>query len=278
MEKGKVVLDLSKWNMISDYAKLVDGVSGVILRIGYRSLAAGKITEDPKYTTHLNGLKKTKTPVGVYFFTTAITEAEAREEAEWVVKRIKKDNLKLGFPIAVDTEYSNGNKNGRSDKLDKDTRTKCVVAFCERVEQLGYPSMIYASDDWFVSMLNYEDVKSQAKWVARYSTKAPEKAKDNIIGWQCTDAYPRLGTNKGVDMSWWYGLINGLTEVKEDTNILVLKNEPLYSTSTSSKAIKNITGTYYRWDDQARNGKIRITTKKQYIGIAGMVTGWITER
>lgn len=302
MEKSKIVLDLSKWNVVNDYSLLIDGIAGVILRLGYRSYEKGIITEDPKFKVHYNGLRAAKKSlgIGVYFLTAAITEAEAREEADWVVEYLAKNHISLAFPIAVDTEYGEKNKRGRADKLSKDVRTNCVIAFCERIKEHGYRPMIYSSDDWFVSQLEYSKIKQYLKWVARYSEKRPEKVKDNIVGWQKTDDFPCKGIKTGVDMSEWYGPIkegfsklnssekdttNNQTEEKKENNtsdkivagdMIQLKDEPLYASSTTNISSKNITGTYYYWDDKIKEGKIRITSKKEYVRVMGKVTGWIS--
>lgn len=299
MEKTQIVLDLSKWNIVNDYSLFVDGVSGIILRLGYRSCKDAIIKEDPKFKTHFKGIKNTKTPIGIYFFTNAITAAEAREEADWVANYLYKNNISLCFPIAIDTEYGNNTKTGRADKLSKDVRTECVIVFCERMKEQGYQPMIYASDSWFVSQLDYDKVKQYPKWVARYSDERPEKTTDNVVGWQKTDKYDCKGIKTQVDMSEWYGpikeqssritasevaMVRKQQEEKAKSNvsiivagnIVTLKNEPLYKTSTTDVVAKNISGTYYYWDDQIKEGKIRITTKKEYVRVMGKVTGWIT--
>jgi N-acetylmuramoyl-L-alanine amidase CwlA len=56
---------------------------------------------------------------------------------------------------------------------------------------------------------------------------------------------------------------------------LQLKNEKLYVSSTASTAKKTVSGTYYVWNNEIVNGRLRITVHQSYVGIAGMVTGWI---
>ncbi len=56
---------------------------------------------------------------------------------------------------------------------------------------------------------------------------------------------------------------------------LQLKNVKLYVSSTASTAAKSVLGTYYVWSNEVIKGRIRITSKPSYVGIAGMVTGWI---
>lgn len=194
------VIDISKFNIVSNYASLATAVDGAIIRSGYRAYRTGKLTEDPLFKTHIDGCVKNNIPVGIYFFTTAVNTEEAKQEAEYAVSLIK--NYKLSFPIFVDTEMSNNNHNGRSDSLSKVVRTSCIVAFCERIKQLGYEPGIYASDSWFVSQLEFDRVKGYNLWVASYS-KAPVRV-SNYVGWQFSSKQTAPGVNGNVDMSNWY--------------------------------------------------------------------------
>lgn len=282
-QKVKTVIDLSKWNVIKDYSKLVSSCDGVILRIGYRSTKTGGIITDQKFLTHLKALKPLHCPLGVYFFTEAINVTEAREEARWVVSMVKKHNISLSFPIGVDSEFVNTEQTGRSDKLSKAVRTNCVLAFADEIRKLGYNSMLYSSDTWFVDQLDYTRVKSYPKWVARYSTKRPECAVDHVVGWQKTDKFNVVGT-QGVDMSEWYLPISEMSskwgqtqqiETIKPSTLLILDNVPLFSSSKSTKACRMISGEYYKWSEDICYGRVRITAKEEYIGVTGKVTGWI---
>ena len=66
-------------------------------------------------------------------------------------------------------------------------------------------------------------------------------------------------------------------EAKELTagTSIVLKNEPLYGSSTAKTKANTITGTYYFWGGPIVSGRIRITNTKSRVGITGQVTGWI---
>ena len=76
--------------------------------------------------TNIKGAINAGLKVGVYFFTQAISEAEAVEEASMVLEQVK--NYKLTYPIFLDVEASGG----RADKIDKATRTAVCKAFCLR--------------------------------------------------------------------------------------------------------------------------------------------------
>ena len=53
------------------------------------------IYEDDEFEKNYQGAKENGIEVGVYFFSQAISEKEAREEAEWVVKQLKGKQIDL---------------------------------------------------------------------------------------------------------------------------------------------------------------------------------------
>lgn len=57
-----------------------------------------------------------------------------------------------------------------------------------------------------------------------------------------------------------------------------LKSAPLYSTSAVKVPSAHVSGTYYLWDNKVVKGRIRITNLKSRVGVAGQVTGWISEK
>ncbi len=58
---------------------------------------------------------------------------------------------------------------------------------------------------------------------------------------------------------------------------LSLSNVALYVSSTAKTKASTKTGTYYLWDNEVINGRVRITNSTSNVGKAGQVTGWISE-
>lgn len=245
----KLVIDLSKWNTITSYKEIAKNVNGVIIRAGYRSYKEGNLTEDPKFKEHIEGCIAAKIPVGIYFFTTAINRAEARQEAEYAVSLIKKYNL--AFPIFVDTEMSNNQHSGRSDSIGKVTRTEAVVGFCERIKELGYVPGIYASDSWFVSQIDFDSVKQYKLWVASYS-RSPYRV-PSYVGWQFTSKHSIPGVSGNVDASYWYDEIGN---PKKETEIK--KNPYLKPSTTVRKGMKGQAVKWVQWELVESGYKIAI--------------------
>lgn len=62
---------------------------------------------------------------------------------------------------------------------------------------------------------------------------------------------------------------------QEQAKALKLKNTPLYVSATAAKQSAEVSGSYYRWDDEVVSGRVRITNSRKNIGKAGEVTGWV---
>ena len=129
----KTVIDVSSHNGSIDWSKVK--ADGVMIRLGYRGYGQGTMTTDTQFYNNVNGCIKHNIPFGVYFFSTAINEAEGKTEADYVLAKVKAYNLTL--PIFIDSEYSNAKKTGRSDQLSRSVRTSAVRAFCEQIKAAG---------------------------------------------------------------------------------------------------------------------------------------------
>ena len=167
-------IDVSKYQSGLDWNKIKkSGVSFVIIRIGYRGYgAAGNLVKDPMFEEHFTNARNAGLKVGVYFFTQAVNEAEAQEEAEgcnWAL-----NGRMLDYPIFYDTEASTApGGTGRADGLGVEDRTKCAIAFCERVKELGYKPGVYASTTWYRKRVDYNPLRSRYTiWNAHYGVSS----------------------------------------------------------------------------------------------------------
>lgn len=167
-------IDVSKYQSGLDWNKIKkSGVSFVIIRIGYRGYgAAGNLVKDPMFEEHFTNARNAGLKVGVYFFTQAVNEAEAQEEADgcnWAL-----NGRMLDYPIFYDTEASTApGGTGRADGLGVEDRTKCAIAFCERVKELDYKPGVYASTTWYRKRVDYNTLRSRYTiWNAHYGVSS----------------------------------------------------------------------------------------------------------
>lgn len=239
-DKGKFVIDISKHNGTIDWTKVK--VDGVLMKLGYRGYETGTLNIDPQYNANVHGCVKNNLAFGVYWFTTAVNEKEAEEEAEFVLATIK--GLKLWYPIFVDSEYSNDRRDGRSDSLSKAQRTACIRSFCERIQSAGYAVGVYASESWFKEKLDVDQLPYR-KWVANYSRK-PTYC--NYDGWQMTNEGKVNGITDNVDVSAWYS-----ERVIYDPSFGKSMEEPEYNAAVSADPEQEEIMEPASWSEDARN-------------------------
>ena len=196
-------IDVSKYQSGLDWNKIKkSGVSFVIIRIGYRGYgAAGNLVKDPMFEEHFTNARNAGLKVGVYFFTQAVNEAEAQEEAEgcnWAL-----NGRMLDYPIFYDTEASTApGGTGRADGLGAADRTKCAIAFCERVKELGYQPGVYASTNWYRKRVDYDTLRSRYTiWNAHYGVSSSPIGCDL---WQGTEKARINGYNGDLDANISY--------------------------------------------------------------------------
>lgn len=204
-ENGKVVghkgIDVSKYQGDIDWKKVKeDGIEFAIIRIGYRGYGSGQLVMDENAIANLKGASDAGIDIGVYFFTQAIDEEEAKEEADYIIKAIKKYNVT--YPIVIDTEPISGDE-ARSDALSAKERTEVVAAFCERVKEKNYKPMIYANIKWFITALDMTKLEDYDKWFAYYDDELYFPYK--IAMWQYSGTGRVSGITGDVDLNVYFG-------------------------------------------------------------------------
>ncbi len=169
---GKLIskwgIDVSKYQGNINWKKVKDaGVEFVIIRLGYRGYGwAGKIVYDENFTKNIEGALNAGIEVGVYFFSQAINDAEALEEAQFVLDAIKKYNIT--YPVVFDTEAIADSLNPRTKNITRERVTKNCQVFCDAIEAAGYDSMIYYNMPWCAKKLDLAALKNYTIWYADY--------------------------------------------------------------------------------------------------------------
>ncbi len=203
LQKGKTFgVDVSKYQKNIDWEQIKKaGVSFVIVRIGYRGYgASGALVLDPMFEEHFTNVKNAGLKVGVYFFSQATTEEEAKEEAFACAYVL--NGRKLDYPIFFDTEASGASGgSGRADGLGVADRTKCAVAFCEEVKANGYKPGVYASTLWYRNRVDLSSLTKYTIWNAHYGVVS---SPIDCALWQgtCTARLPGYKGDLDVNISY----------------------------------------------------------------------------
>lgn len=197
-------IDVSVWNNTINWQKVKnDGIDFAFIRVAARGYgSSGNIFDDSKFKTNITNAKKYGVKVGVYFFSQAITTKEAREEANYTLRKIK--GYSLDMPVIMDYEYSGGS-DGRltNAKLTNTQRTNIVMEFCKTIKEAGYTPMVYANYSMLTYDLNKSTIDSSYKvWLAHYATSTSYRGDYEF--WQYSSKGSVSGISGNVDVNFWY--------------------------------------------------------------------------
>ncbi len=200
-------IDVSEHNGEIDWEKVKETQDFAFIRVGYRGYGNGEIYEDKYAADNLKNANKAKIPVGVYFYTQAVTAEEAEDEADFVYDIIKKYNIDL--PVMIDFEYpidSDGNAVGRLVESDNDLNKNAEIinSFVEKLEKKGYTAGVYASSSVLHNKISMKKLKKSAvAWVADYNDQVTYDVDYTI--WQYSETGSVDGvSSKYVDLNYWY--------------------------------------------------------------------------
>ena len=142
----------------------------MVIRAGYRTAKAGKIETDPRYAENIRKAEKAGLPLGIYWWTTAMSVKEAEAEANACINLAQGHQMSL--PIWLDLEYYNSKREGRADHLSTAARTTYALAFLERCRKLGYEAGVYCNPDFWKDALVPDRLKTYPRWIAHYGKSA----------------------------------------------------------------------------------------------------------
>lgn len=216
-------IDVAKWQGVIDWKQVKkSGVDFAMIRVGYRTQVNGEIYEDPYAKYNLQQAKVNGIKIGIYFFSTAITEKEAKEEAKWVAGYIAP--YPITYPVAYNCEGFSDADN-RQNGLSSGARTDIAIAFLDYIKGQGYTPMFYAAKNELEQNAQWDTDRLSSKykvWVAQYPAETyTSSSKSTYTGehamWQFTNKGEVKGIDKAVDINIAYFGYDKATEAKDDT-------------------------------------------------------------
>lgn len=170
-EDGEVLtrkgIDVSKYQGEIDWEAVKnDGIDYAIIRVGIRGYSEGGILEDEFFRQNIEGAIANGIPVGVYFFTQAVNEAEALEEADFVIGMLQ--GYELTYPVYLDIEDVK-KESCRTNGLTVEERTNNAKVFLERIREAGYEPGLYGNMKSFLLMVDLASLEQYDKWFAGYT-------------------------------------------------------------------------------------------------------------
>ena len=190
---------------VSEHQKNVDweqvkasGVDFVMIRIGYRGYTEGRLYMDSYFAQHYRGARDAGLDVGVYFFSQAVTPAEARVEASFLLALLNWRKLDMG--IAFDWEFVSGD--ARTGDMDGRTMTDCALAFCDLIAAAGHKPLVYfnqyQADNYYI----LDELDQYDFWLAQYDDEM--ECSYPVKMWQYTDegTVPGIDTPVDINLYW----------------------------------------------------------------------------
>ena len=197
-------IDISWWQgKISDanWTKIkAAGVTHAIIRCGYSSLSGGAHNMDSTFANNLNGAYKAGIKVGVYYYSTAVSAAEAKSEAQYVATILKNYKSKITLPVAYD--YETGGRLTAS--VMKKVGTASCIAFCDTIKASGYTPMVYANYNTLCNHIDYKTLQSKYKmWLANYTTNGVATTyPGDYYMWQYSSSGKVNGLSGNIDINY----------------------------------------------------------------------------
>lgn len=185
-------IDVSIHNGNIDWAKVKSaGIDFAILRAGYGRLASQK---DECFEQNYSGAKAAGIPVGAYWYSYAMSEDEARLEADVSLSVIK--GKQFEFPVYFDVEEK------KQLNLGKEKVSAIMRAFLERVEAAGYFVGLYGSASSLTTH-TADDIKSRYTiWLAHWVNQTSYIGAYGI--WQHSEKGKVDGISGNVDLDVGY--------------------------------------------------------------------------
>lgn len=191
------IIDVSTHNGIIDWQKVRGNIEAAVIRLGYRGYSKGTIAYDSRYKENRTACEQLGIPFSLYFFPCSITDEEAMEESDFIIKECVGMNFVL--PVFLDSEVAETKfGSGRADNLSRADRTRFLKIICDRLQAAGIPAGIYASASWFNNQLDLSQLPYSI-WVAQWGDKLTFSGE--YVLWQYTSQGTIPGIKDNVDLS-----------------------------------------------------------------------------
>lgn len=213
-------IDVARYQGTIDWAQAAaSGIDFAMVRVGYRADSTREICADTNAKYNMQEAQKNGIKVGAYFFSTAVNEQEAVEEADWVADYIA--GYQITYPVAFDCEGFDRPDSAQYG-LTNAQRTDIAIAFLQEIYNRGYTPMFYASMGELSGSAKWdtERIENQYRiWVSQYpAAPYPETAKSSYGGvhamWQYTNRGTVAGISRPVDVNVAYFGYEGTAEAQ----------------------------------------------------------------
>lgn len=160
-------IDVSEHNGKIDWNKVKNHIEFAMIRAGY-----GSKTVDTKFKENAGACTALNIPFGVYWFSYALNETMARQEAKKCLATVKP--YKLSCPIAFDFEYSSMAYAKKKNVVISPSKMCAIAsAFLDEIINSGYNALLYTNEDYWFNM-GFKNLKNKYPiWCASWGKNKP---------------------------------------------------------------------------------------------------------
>ncbi|MCM1236553.1 MAG: glycoside hydrolase family 25 protein [Ruminococcus flavefaciens] len=171
MENGRKIsyvgADISKHTGKIHFPSLkAAGLDYVMIRLGSRGYSSGQIALDENFKENIDGALEAGLDVGIYFYSQAITQDEAVQEANFVVQNLEPYRGKVKYPVAFNMGFVS-NDQSRIEGLSREDKTTVTMSFLEAVKAAGYVPMVYGDKEWLLKEVDLTKLTDYDVWLSQ---------------------------------------------------------------------------------------------------------------
>ena len=160
-------IDVSEHQRNIDFNRVKNaGIEFVYMRLGYRGTTEGKVHLDQYFELNYAKARLAGLNVGFYFFSQAINEKEAREEARFVLENI----ANKGYDLPIVFDYEDAGEGTRANDLTREQYTNNALAFMDEIIKNGHKAMIYLNLNWTYNYYDMTKILDYDIWFAQYNS------------------------------------------------------------------------------------------------------------
>ena len=192
---NEIGIDVSKWQGDIDFTKVKNaGASFVMIRVGSQSGTDGEYILDQAFKQNIENALKNDLKVGVYFYSYADSEKEAKKQANWVIKQIK--DYEISLPIVFDFESFDA---FNQMELSIFGLNEVANSFIKTIDDAGYEGVLYGSKNYLNAIWKYH---TDPVWLAHYTDQTNYEGE--YFMWQMCDDGKIDGIDGYVDIDILY--------------------------------------------------------------------------
>lgn len=142
------------------------GVDYVMIRLGARGYATGQLTLDEYFVENIEAAIEAGLDIGVYFYSQAISQEEANQEANFVVQNLEPYRANIKYPVAFAMEKIS-NDQARTDTLTREDKTTLANTFLSGIQAAGYVPMLYGNKEYLVKSVDMTQLQNYDVWLSQ---------------------------------------------------------------------------------------------------------------